>query len=76
MLPLLTRHRKVLYGFTISYVAAPLLGVPFTSADVVQLVSTVPEAAKVAGKVVLAAPFAFHSWNGLRHLSWDMGYCE
>jgi succinate dehydrogenase (ubiquinone) cytochrome b560 subunit len=25
--------------------------------------------------VILAAPFAFHSLNGLRHLSWDMGKC-
>ncbi|KAJ7102995.1 succinate dehydrogenase cytochrome b560 subunit [Mycena crocata] len=24
-------------------------------------------------KTVLAAPFAFHSLNGVRHLSWDMG---
>ncbi|KAJ7816506.1 hypothetical protein B0H14DRAFT_3475287 [Mycena olivaceomarginata] len=26
-----------------------------------------------AGKALLAAPFAFHGLNGIRHLSWDMG---
>lgn len=25
-------------------------------------------------KFVVALPFAFHSWNGIRHLVWDMGY--
>ncbi|KAH8117712.1 succinate dehydrogenase cytochrome b560 subunit [Phellopilus nigrolimitatus] len=47
----------LLYGFTISY----------------KLVSTVPESVKYVGKALLAAPFAFHSWNGLRHLAWDSG---
>jgi succinate dehydrogenase (ubiquinone) cytochrome b560 subunit len=32
-----------------------------------------PVIAKVAAKFTLAFPFAFHSFNGLRHLSWDMG---
>jgi len=64
----------LLYGFSISYVAAPYLGVPFTSADVVQLVSAAPESLKVAGKLILAAPFTFHSFNGLRHLGWDTGF--
>ena len=70
------RAYAVLYGFTISYVAAPLVGMPFSSSDIVQLVSAVPESIKVAGKLILAAPFAFHSLNGLRHLGWDMGYCK
>lgn len=29
--------------------------------------------AKVGAKMFFAAPFAFHSWNGVRHLIWDMG---
>ncbi|EJD06471.1 succinate dehydrogenase cytochrome b560 subunit [Fomitiporia mediterranea MF3/22] len=63
----------LLYGFTISYVVFPLVGAPFSSTDVIQLVSTLPEGVKYAGKALLAAPFAFHSWNGLRHLAWDSG---
>ena len=66
----------MLYGFSISYVVAPFVGLPFNSTDVVQLVSTMPEFVKYAGKAVLAAPFAYHSWNGLRHLAWDSGKCE
>nr|ACO14651.1 Succinate dehydrogenase cytochrome b560 subunit, mitochondrial precursor [Caligus clemensi] len=27
-----------------------------------------------AGKFAIAFPFAFHTYNGLRHLLWDMGY--
>ncbi|KAJ7734807.1 hypothetical protein B0H16DRAFT_150689 [Mycena metata] len=34
-----------------------------------------PDTAKYAGKVLLAAPFAFRGLNGIRHLSWDMGKC-
>lgn len=35
--------------------------------------SSVPEAVFVAGKAVLAAPFSYHLFNGLRHLVWDAG---
>ncbi|KLO17631.1 SDHC, cytochrome b subunit of succinate dehydrogenase [Schizopora paradoxa] len=63
----------LLYGFSVAYVAAPLAGIPFTGADVVNFVAGMPDAVKVAGKLVLAAPFSLHAWNGLRHLSWDMG---
>jgi succinate dehydrogenase/fumarate reductase cytochrome b subunit len=30
---------------------------------------------KYAGKAILALPFTFHSFNGLRHLAWDAGKC-
>ncbi|KIM85077.1 hypothetical protein PILCRDRAFT_817913 [Piloderma croceum F 1598] len=60
----------LLYGFSLAYLVAPGT---FDSAHVVEFVSGLPDAAKYAGKVILAAPFAFHSLNGLRHLSWDMG---
>lgn len=63
----------LLYGFTISYVVLPYVGFPFTSTDVVQLVSTLPDFVKYTGKALLAAPFAFHSLNGIRHLAWDSG---
>jgi len=32
-----------------------------------------PLLAKVLAKFVVAVPFTFHSFNGLRHLVWDMG---
>lgn len=63
----------LLYGFSISYIAAPPFGVPFDGADIVSLVHGLPEWAKMTGKVILAAPFTFHGFNGLRHLSWDVG---
>jgi len=63
----------VLYGFSIAYLVAPGT---FDSTSVGELVAGLPDAVKYAGKAILAAPFAFHSFNGLRHLSWDMGKCE
>lgn len=32
-----------------------------------------PLAAKFLAKFTLAMPFTYHSFNGLRHLAWDMG---
>ena len=66
----------MLYGFSISYLVFPYIGLPFSSADIVALVAPLPETVKYAGKAILAAPFAFHSFNGLRHLGWDMLKCE
>ncbi|CCL99380.1 uncharacterized protein FIBRA_01398 [Fibroporia radiculosa] len=60
----------LLYGYAIAYLVAPTT---FDSAHVIELVAGLPDAVKIAGKTILAAPFAFHSLNGLRHLSWDMG---
>ena len=63
----------MLYGFSIAYLFAPAT---FGSAHVVEVIAGLPEGLKYAGKAVLAAPFAFHSLNGLRHLSWDMAKCQ
>ncbi|KIM39210.1 hypothetical protein M413DRAFT_19798 [Hebeloma cylindrosporum] len=59
----------LLYGFSIAYLVAPTT---FSSANVVETIAGLPEGVKYAGKAILAAPFAFHSLNGLRHLGWDM----
>ncbi|PPR00610.1 hypothetical protein CVT24_005492 [Panaeolus cyanescens] len=59
----------LLYGFSIAYLVAPGT---FDSAHVVEYIATLPESVKYAGKAILAAPFAFHSLNGLRHLGWDL----
>jgi succinate dehydrogenase (ubiquinone) cytochrome b560 subunit len=48
---------------------------PFDGAQLVDLVHSLPEWAKSGSKVLLATPFAFHSWNGVRHLLWDSGKC-
>ncbi|EPT05690.1 hypothetical protein FOMPIDRAFT_1045006 [Fomitopsis schrenkii] len=60
----------LIYGYALAYLAAP--GV-FDSAHVIEFVGALPEAVKYTGKVLLAAPFAMHSWNGVRHLVWDTG---
>lgn len=41
----------------------------------IEFVAGLPEFVKTSAKVLLAAPFAFHGWNGVRHLVWDMGKC-
>ncbi|KAF8155321.1 SDHC, cytochrome b subunit of succinate dehydrogenase [Mycena galopus ATCC 62051] len=60
----------LLYGFSLAYLVAPGT---FDSAHVVEFVAGLPDGVKYAGKALLAAPFAFHGLNGIRHLSWDMG---
>ncbi|EIW57998.1 succinate dehydrogenase cytochrome b560 subunit [Trametes versicolor FP-101664 SS1] len=60
----------LLYGYALAYLVAPTT---FDSTHVIEIISSLPDAVKYAGKVILAAPFAFHSLNGLRHLGWDMG---
>ena len=62
-----------MYAYFIAYLVAPET---FASANVIELVGSMPEALKYAGKTILAAPFAYHSFNGLRHLGWDMLKCE
>jgi succinate dehydrogenase/fumarate reductase cytochrome b subunit len=62
----------VFYEFFISYLIAPGT---FNTAHVVEVLSSLPDSVKYAGKAVLAAPFAFHSFNGIRHLGWDLLKC-
>ncbi|KAI0328288.1 succinate dehydrogenase cytochrome b560 subunit [Cubamyces sp. BRFM 1775] len=60
----------LLYGYALAYLVAPGT---FDSTHVIEFIGGLPDALKYAGKAILAAPFAYHSWNGLRHLGWDMG---
>ncbi|KAL7279463.1 succinate dehydrogenase cytochrome b560 subunit [Trametes coccinea BRFM310] len=60
----------LLYGYALAYLVAPTT---FDSTHVIEFIAGLPDALKYTGKFILAAPFAYHSWNGLRHLSWDMG---
>lgn len=62
-----------LYVFGFAYLVAPALGWHLESASLAAAFAAWPVAAKVATKFLLAWPFTFHSFNGLRHLTWDMG---
>lgn len=60
-----------LYGFFLAYLASPVFGWHLDTAHVVDFVHQMPDWVKYAGKTIVAAPFAFHSLNGVRHLVWD-----
>ncbi|KAK7043887.1 cytochrome b subunit of succinate dehydrogenase, Sdh3p [Paramarasmius palmivorus] len=60
----------LLYGYSLAYLVAPDT---FSSASVIEFVAGLPEGVKYTGKALLALPFTFHSFNGLRHLAWDSG---
>ncbi|KAI3635105.1 hypothetical protein MIR68_006671 [Amoeboaphelidium protococcarum] len=59
------------YFAAIGYAASPAV---FSSASMVGAVHFVP-LLPLLMKVGLSAPFAYHSFNGIRHLLWDYGYC-
>lgn len=63
-----------LYLFGIAYLAAPTLGWHLETPSMVAAVAAWPVYAKLSVKALAAFPFFFHSLNGLRHLSWDLGY--
>ncbi|KAG6332970.1 hypothetical protein ID866_6123 [Astraeus odoratus] len=60
----------LLYGFSLAYLVAPDT---FDSGHIIAFVAGLPDYIKYTAKVVLAAPFSFHAFNGLRHLAWDTG---
>ena len=62
-----------LYVFGITYFASPYLGWDLSSASMAAAFGALPVAVKVAAKFCIAWPFAFHCFNGLRHLTWDTG---
>ncbi|OCL02230.1 succinate dehydrogenase subunit C [Glonium stellatum] len=62
-----------LYIFGIAYLAAPVTGWHLETPSLVAAFGSLPFAAKVAAKMTMAFPFTFHSFNGVRHLVWDLG---
>lgn len=61
-----------LYIFGTAYLVGPLFGWHLDSTSMVAAFGAWPVLAKVATKAAIAFPFTFHSFNGLRHLSWDL----
>lgn len=62
-----------LYLFGFAYLAAPATGWHMETPSLVQKVKEWPGWAKAGAKMTLAFPFFFHSINGIRHLTWDLG---
>ncbi|VBB75797.1 Putative succinate dehydrogenase cytochrome B subunit, mitochondrial precursor [Podospora comata] len=62
-----------LYVFGAAYLAAPLLGWHLESASLVSAFGALPFAVKSGVKFLVAWPFAFHAFNGVRHLALDLG---
>ena len=61
------------YVFGFSYLVAPLLGWHLESAALAASFGSLPVLAKLGIKYVVALPFTYHSFNGVRHLVWDTG---
>lgn len=61
------------YVFGAAYLVGPVLGWHLDSASMAAAFGSLPVAVKVATKFAVAMPFTFHSFNGIRHLAWDLG---
>lgn len=44
------------------------------TASLIDLYSSLPSIAQCTLKALASFPFAFHAWNGVRHLIWDSGH--
>ncbi|KAJ9206334.1 hypothetical protein DTO166G4_1268 [Paecilomyces variotii] len=62
-----------LYAFATAYLVAPLLGWHLESTSIAAAFGALPVAAKFLAKYIVAFPFTLHSFNGIRHLVWDLG---
>jgi succinate dehydrogenase (ubiquinone) cytochrome b560 subunit len=61
------------YVFGAAYLVAPVFGWHLDVASMAAAFGSLPAAAKFGIKSIIAFPFAYHSINGLRHLTWDTG---
>ncbi|KAL2040647.1 hypothetical protein N7G274_006626 [Stereocaulon virgatum] len=62
-----------LYIFSLAYLASPLFGWHLESASLSEWFGSLNAFAKGGIKFMIAMPFTFHSFNGVRHLVWDVG---
>lgn len=60
-----------IYLYAMAYLAAPVMGWHLDSATIAEAFGSLNEYAKFGLKFLVALPFSFHSWNGIRHLMWD-----
>lgn len=60
------------------YLALPYtpIGEVLSTASLVHYAEMAPYWLKLTIKAPLAAAASYHTWNGFRHLAWDMGYCK
>ncbi|CCG21353.1 succinate dehydrogenase [Candida orthopsilosis Co 90-125] len=61
------------YALTCTYAATSILNIPFDAATLVNAFASLPVYLQYGIKAAAAFPFAFHSFNGVRHLIWDLG---
>ncbi|KAG5417289.1 SDH3 [Candida metapsilosis] len=61
------------YALTCTYAATSILNIPFDAATIVNAFASLPVFLQYTIKAAAAFPFAFHSFNGVRHLIWDIG---
>ncbi|KAG9834007.1 hypothetical protein KCU98_g17414, partial [Aureobasidium melanogenum] len=59
------------YLFGLAYLVSPYLGWDLSSANIAAAFASLPEAAKSIIKFAVAWPVILHSFNGMRHLTWD-----
>lgn len=62
-----------IYTYFAVYSTASIMGWPLDSASLAAAFGSLPIVAKVGIKALVAFPFTYHSWNGIRHLLWDTG---
>lgn len=62
------------YCFFATYLLAPVIGLHLDTASLVSAFAELPMMVKSGIKLVVSFPFAFHFFNGLRQLYYDMGF--
>ncbi|KAI4120447.1 MAG: hypothetical protein LQ338_007014 [Usnochroma carphineum] len=60
-----------LFGFT--YLISPLFGWHMESSALAESFAQLPTAVRGGLKFMVALPFTYHGFNGMRHLVWDSG---
>ncbi|KAM0340868.1 hypothetical protein ACHAPU_010284 [Fusarium lateritium] len=61
------------YGFSLAYLAAPLVGLHLESLSIASFVAGLPLAVKGGLKFTLGFPFVYHAISGFKHLLYDAG---
>lgn len=61
-------------GYLISPAISPSLAPVFELETIIGAVRELPGWVKSGGKFALALPFTYHFFNGVKHLTWDLGF--